>query len=109
MSTFLSTTELERMTPQELGKELQLKRAECAKMRIGLTMQSEKNSALYRTHRRDIARMTMVYKKMQKNPAAVMPKKEKSVTAAKSPVSAPKASQKAKKPVKGSSSASKKS
>jgi ribosomal protein L29 len=82
--------ELERMTLQELRKELELKRAEAAKMRIELGMQSEKNSGHYQLKRREIARMTMVLGRM----------------AAKSPT---KASQSAKKPVKRSGSKAKKS
>ena len=65
-----AVSEIRRMTPQELRKDLQVKRAEAAKMRLGLEMQSEKNSGLYRAHKRDIARMTMVLHEMQKNPVA---------------------------------------
>lgn len=75
--------ELTRMSADELRRDLQLKHAEAAKMRLGLEMQSEKNSGLYKAYRRDIARMTMV--------------------------SSQKASQSAKKPVKQSGSKSKKS
>ncbi len=95
-------TEIERMTLPELRKDLQLKHAEVAKMRIHLDIQSEKNSGLYRHMRRDIARMTMVLKRMEKNPTA---KTEPKVVAAEKPK---KASQSAKKSVKSTGSKSKK-
>ncbi len=96
------TTELERMTPQELRKDLQVKRAEVAKMRINLSMQSEKNSGLYQHMRRDIARMTMVLKRMEKNPATTQAPK------AAAPESPTKASKSAKKAVKSTGSKAKK-
>ncbi len=99
-----SVTEIRRMTPQELRKDLQVKRAEAAKMRIGLTMQSEKNSGLYRAHKRDIARMAMVLNEMTKNPTTSVPEVKNAVQ--KSPK---KASQKAKKSVKDTGSKKKKS
>lgn len=60
MSTPISIAELKRTTPTELRKELTVKRAELAKMRMGIAMNSEKNHAAYRRMRRDIARMEMV-------------------------------------------------
>lgn len=99
-----SVTEIRRMTPQELRKDLQIKRAEAAKMRIGLEMQSEKNSGLYRAHKRDIARMMMVLHEMEKNTAAAVPAAK---VAAKE--STKNASQKPKKSVKDIGSKKKKS
>ncbi len=58
--------ELQRMTPQELRKDLEIKRAECAKLRLGLAMQSEKNSGTYRALRKEIARMCMVLQAMER-------------------------------------------
>lgn len=113
MSTTTSIIELRRMTAPELRKELSIKRAECAKMRMGIEMQSEKNSGLYRTLRKEIARMSMVLHELEKMPAA--PKKAEAAAPvvadvpkkkAKSPA---KASQAAKKSVKGVGSRSKKS
>jgi ribosomal protein L29 len=97
-------TEIRRMTPQELRKDLQVKRAEAAKMRIGLEMQSEKNSGLYRAHKREIARMTMVLTEMEKNPSTA-----KAPTKAIATETPAKASQSAKKSVKGTGSKKKKS
>lgn len=99
-----SVAEIRRMTPQELRKDLQVKRAEAAKMRLGLEMQSEKNSGLYRAHKRDIARMTMVLHEMQKNPVAAKP--DVKIAPTETPK---KASQKAKKSVKDTGSKKKKS
>ena len=67
MSPSSAITELSRMTPTELRKELFLKRTEAAKMRLGLEMQAEKNHAAYRVLKKEIARMTMVLHTMQKN------------------------------------------
>ncbi len=99
-----SVTEIRRMTPQELRKDLQVRRAEAAKMRIGLAMQSEKNSGLYRAHKRDIARMTMVLRELQKKPVASKP--EVKTSAKETPK---KTSQKVKKSVKDTGSKKKKS
>jgi ribosomal protein L29 len=90
-------TELERMTIQELRKDLQVKRAEVAAMRIKLDMQTEKNSGHYKLQRRDVARMTMVLTRMEKNPAT---KAAPKIVAAETPK---KVSQSPKKPVKRSS------
>jgi len=98
-----SVTDIRRMTPQELRKDLALKRAEAAKMRIGLEMQSEKNSGLYRAHKRDIARMVMVLCEMEKNPVAAKPEAK---TVAKE--TKKKASQSVKKSVKDTGSKKKK-
>ncbi len=67
MSTPLSVIELQRMSPQELRRDLTLKQAESAGMRLAIEMQSEKNHALYRRKKRDIARMTMVLRGMEKS------------------------------------------
>lgn len=99
MKNVTPITELQRMTPDELRRDLTLKRAEASKMRIAIGMQSEKNHALYRAHRRDIARMTMVLGQMMKSPNA--PPAPKAAPAAKT---AEKASQKPKKTVKDAGS-----
>lgn len=68
------------MTPVELERELKLKRAEAAGQRMGLEMQSEKNSAKYRALRKDIARMTMVLSDMNKKPATATAVAEKTAS-----------------------------
>lgn len=88
MKTSSPIIELERMTPQELQKEISLKRAECAKLRIAIEITSEKNHALYRILHRQIARMVMVHDRMKKN-APKTPKIEvpKTTKKKKAPVS----------------------
>ncbi len=73
---FSSPAELRRMTPSELRKELSVKRAEAAKMRIGLTMQKEKNSALYRRIRREIAQILFILSEMERGATAPKSAKE---------------------------------
>lgn len=107
MTKKASVTELSRMTISELRKEIQLKRAELAKMRMGLVMQSEKNHALYKLHRKDVARMSMVLVRLEKNgPVKTVSDAPATETAKK--VVKEKPSQTAKKSVKRSGSRSKK-
>lgn len=73
MKTPSATTELMRMTPQELQKEIALKRSECSKLRIAIEMGSEKNHARYRRLHREIARMVMVYDAMKKSATSLPP------------------------------------
>ncbi len=103
MTTHTSVAELARMTVSELRKELQIKRAELAKMRMGLAMQSEKNSALYKCHKKDVARMTMVLGQLEKKPEIAAP-----VVVETKKVSKEKTSQAKKKSVKDTGSRSKK-
>ena len=103
MTTKTSVAELSRMTVSELRKDLQIKRAELAKMRMGLAMQSEKNSALYKTHKKEVARMTMVLGQLEQKPQTAAPVAVETKT-----VSKKKPSQAKKKSVKQSGSRSKK-
>ena len=107
MTTHTSIAELARMTVPELRKELQIKRADLAKMRLGLAMQSEKNSAAYKAHKKDVAHMTMVLMQLERSPQAVAPAKTESKPATKK-VSKEKPSQAKKKSVKDTGSRSKK-
>ncbi|MSR67903.1 50S ribosomal protein L29 [Candidatus Peribacteria bacterium] len=74
MSTVASTTELQRMTPVELRQEIALHQSEYAKMRMGVEMQKEKNHALYKAKRREIARMKTVETGMKKSAPKVSAK-----------------------------------
>ncbi len=67
MSTSPPITDLQRMAPSELRKELTAKRAETAKMRMSLAMQSEKNSAAYKVAKKNIATMCMVLGQLETN------------------------------------------
>jgi ribosomal protein L29 len=66
MKSSIVITELERMSPVELERELRLKRAEAAGQRMDLEMQKGKDSAKYKTLRKDIARMSMVLHRLTK-------------------------------------------
>ncbi len=82
-------TELKRLPLPELRRELGAKRVEAAKMRMGLKMQSEKNHAAYRTVRRDIARMSMAVRDLEKAaPVAVKSAEKTSQTSKKAVQSA---------------------
>lgn len=65
----VSSAELRRMTPKELRQEIAMHRTEYAKMRMGVEMQKEKNHALYKSKRREIARMKTIETAMAKNPS----------------------------------------
>ncbi len=74
MKNQTSTTELQRMTPDELRLEIAVRRIEYAKMRIGVEMQKEKNHAHFKTRRKEIARMMTVLNMMKKvAPVAKVP------------------------------------
>lgn len=66
MKSSVVITELERMSPVELERDLRLKRAEAAGQRMDLEMQKGKDSAKYKALRKDIARMSMVLHKLNK-------------------------------------------
>lgn len=89
MKNTSAITELERMTPQELQKEIALKRAECSKLRIAIEMGAEKNHARYRRMHREIARMVMVYDRMRKisTPKSSVTVEPKATKTPKAPVS----------------------
>ena len=76
MTHHISTAELRRMSVEELQKEIYVHRAECAKMRIGLKVQSEKNHALYSAKRKQIARMMTVVWQLKSVGAAKIPAKK---------------------------------
>ncbi len=78
MSTNTSTTELQRMTPKELRQEIALHQSEYAKMRMGVEMQKEKNHALYKAKRREIARMKTVETAMKNGVPTVTTEKKTS-------------------------------
>lgn len=61
MSTHLSTYgELEAMPKEDLGKEIVTQRAIVRKMRLGILLNKEKDTAKYRRERRQLARMLTV-------------------------------------------------
>ena len=106
MSTPTSNTELMRMTPDELRRDIALHRTEYAKMRMGVEMQKEKNHAMYKSKRREIARMLTALTTMKKKGVSAPAAPKKVVVAEKT---TKKPSQAKGKSVKGVSSKSKKS
>lgn len=96
-------TELKRMSASELRRELLTKRAEVAKMRMNIEMQSEKNHALYKRNKKEVARMTMVLKQMERTGAKKDAPKDVPASTETERIKK-KASQSAKKPVKRSGS-----
>lgn len=60
MSQHITTTELRKMTPQDLSKEIGEKRGSIAKMRIAVAMRTQKDTAQYRREKKDLARMLTV-------------------------------------------------
>lgn len=100
MKTKTLNTELRRMTADELRRDIAMHVTEYAKIRMGVEMQKEKNHALSKSKRREIARMKTVLSEMmnpkhQKNVKTVANSASSSVTD-----SPKKPSQTAKKPVK---------
>jgi ribosomal protein L29 len=83
MATHASIAELRNMQPADLHKEAQGKRMSIAKMRLGLEMRSEKDSALYRRERKELARMLTVLSEKAK----MAPKSEKTALKTKSKAS----------------------
>ena len=111
MKNSTATTEFQRMTQDELRREILMRRVEYAKMRMGVEMQKEKNHALYKRKRKEIARMSTVLNAMR-NPKSPMNSASLSSVSSDTSVaseSSPNASQAAKKPVKRLSTKSKKS
>jgi ribosomal protein L29 len=98
MSTSSSMTELQRMTKDELRREITSKRSEYAKVRLHVQAQGEKNHAKMKLMRRDIARMMTAL--------GSMPEMAKTETATKKVEK--ETSKTVKKPVKASSRSPKK-
>lgn len=100
MTTVTTTTELLRMSHDELRRELKAKRFEAAKVRLALSLGSEKNHAQYKGMKSEIARMQMVLDTMGKSTKSSMSTKKTT----NSSISSGNPSQSAKKTVKRSGS-----
>lgn len=72
MSHTVSATELRNMQLQDLEHETSAKRMEVRKMKIGISLSKEKNTAKYRREKRLLARMCAILaeKKKQSLPQA---------------------------------------
>ncbi len=60
MATHTSITELRNMQPADLEREAQNKRQTIAKMRLMLQMRADKDSAVYRGEKRELAQILTV-------------------------------------------------
>ena len=98
-----SISELQRMSPKELRRDILLKRAETAKLRLNIDMQVEKNHAMHKREKKEIARMVMVLKNMERN-GKPQPEKKTAPAVVAVAETTKKASQSTKKTVKDSGS-----
>lgn len=98
MASTLSLTDLRKMQPADLEKDLRDKKAELAKIRIDIGMMSQKDTSRHMKVKKDIARMLTVLNE-KKGEGKTLKNAEKTAT-----VRAPRASKKAS---EGSSSTSK--
>ncbi len=64
MPTFPSTTELLKMTPAELTREIRERELETAKLKLQVSLGSHKDTAGYRAGRRHVARLKTVLAKL---------------------------------------------
>ncbi len=65
MALHASATELRKMQIPELRKEIERRRLELAKDRLGISMRSLKDTARYRRAKRDLARMCTVLTQLE--------------------------------------------
>jgi ribosomal protein L29 len=97
MASTLSIIDLRKMQVSDLEKDLQEKKLAVAKTRLDIGMMSQKDTAIYKKEKKDIARMLTVINE-KKGEGMTLKTEEKTAT-----VRAPRASKKA----KGSSTSSK--
>jgi ribosomal protein L29 len=80
MATILSTTELRKMSAEDLQKEITSRRAHLAKQKLSIGLQSEKDTGRFRREKRELARMLTVMNEMEKNSAKELNKEQKDAT-----------------------------
>lgn len=73
-----SSTELRKQPLEDLRREVAAKRLTLAKMRMGLRLQKEKNSGVYKAEKRELARMLTVMN--EKNTTEQLLKKKNATT-----------------------------
>lgn len=81
MATLTTTKELRNMTPADLAKEIRAKENEVVKLRLGVKLGKEKDSAKYIREKKQLARMKTVHSQLKTAPKA--PAKETKETASK--------------------------
>ncbi|MBI3619395.1 50S ribosomal protein L29 [Candidatus Peregrinibacteria bacterium] len=81
MSTTLTTSDLRNMQKEDLVREIRSHRMTLRKMRLGIRMKKEKDTAKYRSEKRTLARMLTILTTLQNRPkktSTVLPKKASS-------------------------------
>lgn len=73
-----TAAEMRKMQASDLRNEIAAKRAAIAKMKLGLAMRSEKDSAAFRRHKKELARLLTVSAEQAVSAAPVAKKSEKS-------------------------------
>lgn len=68
MATTTTTKELRNMTPADLAKEIRAKENEVVKLRLGVKLGKEKDSAKYIRERKQLARMKTVHSELNAAP-----------------------------------------
>lgn len=69
MATQTTTKELRKMTPADLLKEIRQQDNEVVKLRLGVQLGKEKDSAKYVREKKQLARMKTVYSEILMQPA----------------------------------------
>lgn len=80
MSSSVSITELRTMQVADLRKEIRTQRTEVQKMRIQITMNTEKDTAKYRREKRQLSRMLTVLTEKEKVTEETLKQKPKIAT-----------------------------
>jgi ribosomal protein L29 len=76
MATHSTLKELRNMQTADLQKEVAEKRLTVAKMRMGLELRSEKDSAMYRREKKELARILTVLGEKQGSEVQAAPEKK---------------------------------
>lgn len=80
MATMTTTKELKKMTPADLAKEIRAKENEVVKLRLGVKLGKEKDSAKYIRERKQLARMKTVYTEVSAAPVKETKESEKTAS-----------------------------
>ena len=81
MSSILTTTELRNMQVADLERDIAAQQAMVRKLRLGIQMNKEKDSAKYRREKRSLARLQTVLTEKKKQ-GSLLPKAKKSTVPA---------------------------
>jgi ribosomal protein L29 len=78
MATAHTAAEMRKMQVSDLQADIVSKRADIAKMKMGLGMRSEKDSAAFRRLKKELARLLTVFREQPSNSAPAAKKGAKS-------------------------------